>query len=89
MRGYKDIWVWASTLSQANRARFHCRFRNRRREVPSVTVIRNVMMQVGPEALDRAINNWLAVHYGNRHESIAVDGKTMRGAVVDSEGQQV
>ncbi len=89
MRGYKDIWVWASTLSQANRARFRCRFRNRRREVPSVTVIRNVMIQVGPEALDRAINNWLAAHYGDTHESIAVDGKTMRGAVVDNDGQQV
>ncbi len=89
MRGYKDIWVWASTLSQANRARFRCRFRNRRREVPSVTVIRNVMIQVGPEALDRAINNWLAAHYGDTHESIAVDGKTMRGAVVDRDGQQV
>ena len=89
MRGYKDIWVWASTLSQASRTRFRCRFRNRRREVPSLTVIRNVMIQVGPEALDRAINNWLAEHYGDAHESIAVDGKTMRGAVVDNEGQQV
>ena len=89
MRGYKDIWVWASTLSQASRTRFRCRFRNRRREVPSLTVIRNVMIQVGPEALDRALNNWLAEHYGDAHESIAVDGKTMRGAVVDNEGQQV
>ena len=50
MRGYKDIWVWASTLSQANRARFRCRFRNGYRKVPSLTVIRNVVMQVGPEA---------------------------------------
>ena len=89
MRGYKDIWVWASTLSEASRTRFRCRFRNRRREVPSLTVIRNVMIQVGPEALDRALNNWLAEHYGDAHESIAVDGKTMRGAVVDNEGQQV
>ena len=69
MRGYKDIWVWASTLSQASRTRFRCRFRNRRREVPSLTVIRNVMIQVGPEALDRAINNWLAEHYGDAHEA--------------------
>ena len=76
MRGYKDIWVWASTLSEASRTRFRCRFRN-------------VMIQVGPEALDRALNNWLAEHYGDAHESIAVDGKTMRGAVVDNEGQQV
>ena len=89
MRGYKDIWVWASTLSQANRSRFRCRFRNGRREVPSLTVIRNVMIQAGPEVLDRAINNWLAAHYGDAQESIAVDGKTMRGAVVDCEGQQV
>ena len=59
MRGYKDIWVWASTLSEASRTRFRCRFRNRRREVPSLTVIRNVMIQVGPEALDRALNSWL------------------------------
>ena len=70
MRGYKDIWVWASTLSEASRTRFRCRFRNRRREVPSLTVIRNVMIQVGPEALDRALNNWLAEHYGDAHESM-------------------
>ena len=50
MRGDKDIWVWASTLSQANRARFRCWLHNGYSEVPLLTVIRNVVMQLGPEA---------------------------------------
>ena len=60
MRGYKDIWVWASTLSEASRTRFRCRFRNRRREVPSLTVIRNVMIQVGRKPwTGRSTTGWL------------------------------
>ena len=39
-RGYKAISQWAQDLGQKARARFRCRYRNGRYEVPSRTLIR-------------------------------------------------
>jgi hypothetical protein len=43
MRGYKAISLWAQDLSQPARARFRCRYRERRYLVPSRTVFREVL----------------------------------------------
>ena len=86
MRGYKDISLWVKSLSNHARSRFKCRKRNGRYEVPCRTVIRNVLIRVGPEQLDRALNAWNA-QYGSLDESLAIDGKTMCNAV-DAEQRQ-
>ena len=86
MRGYKAISLWAEDLSQKARERFRCRHRNRRYEVPSRSIIRDVLVRVDPVHLDQALQRWNAC-YGETDEALAIDGKTMRGAV-DDEGRQ-
>ena len=80
MRGYKDISLWAKSLGNNARSRFKCRKRNGRYEVPSRSVIRNVLTSVDPAQLDRALNAWNA-QYGSMDESLAIDGKTMCNAI--------
>lgn len=89
MRGYKAIGLWAQDLSQQARARFRCRYRNRRYEVPSRTVIREVLTRVDPDALNSALQGWNLQHAENENEDEAgaVDGKTMRNAI-DADGRQ-
>ncbi len=60
--------------------------REGRYEVPSRTVIRNVLIGVDPEQLDQALNAWNA-QYGGMDESLAIDGKTMCNAI-DETGRQ-
>jgi hypothetical protein len=86
MRGYNDIALWAASLSQQARSRFRCRKRAGRYEVPSRTVIRNVLIKVDPEQLDWALNVWNN-QYAGLDESLAIDGKTMCNAL-DSDGKQ-
>ena len=85
-RGYKAIAAWAADLSQQARARFRCRYRNGRYEVPSRTVIREVLTRVDPDALDRALQRWNAQQAAT-DEGLAIDGKTMCNAI-DAAGHQ-
>jgi hypothetical protein len=85
MCGYKAISQWAQDLGQKARARFRCCYRNRYYAVPSRTVIREVLIRVAPEALDRALQRWNAQHADD--EGLAIDGKTMCNAI-DAEGRQ-
>ncbi len=85
-RGYKAISEWAEDLGQKARARFRCRYRNGRYEVPSRTRIRDVLTRVDPGSLDRALQGW-NVQYAATDEGLAVDGKTMCNAI-DEEGRQ-
>ena len=50
-------------------------------------VIRDVLMRVDPEELDRALGAW-NVLWADKDRSLAIDGKTMRRAV-DEQGRQV
>ena len=68
------------------RARFRCRYRNGRYEVPSRTVIREILTRVDPGALDRALQRW-NTQYAVFDEGLAIDGKTMCNAI-DEEGRQ-
>ena len=86
MRGYKDISGWTKQLGSKARARFQCRYRNRRYIVPSESIIRNVLIRVDPAQLDQALMHWNAA-YGALDESLAIDGKTMCNAI-DDEGRQ-
>jgi len=86
MRGYLAISDWAKSLSQKARERFGCRYENRRYIVPSLSIIRDVLIRVDPVHLDHALQRWNQV-YGQEDESLAVDGKTMCNAI-DDQGYQ-
>ena len=87
MRGYQAISDWANSLGQKARQRFGCRYRNKCYSVPSLSIIREVMIRVDPVHLDRALQRWNQV-YGVHDESLAIDGKTMCNAI-DDHGHQV
>lgn len=85
-KGYSEIHEWADALGQNARSYFRCRVETGKRVVPSLYVIRDLMVRVDPLALDRALQRWNALH-GTNDESLAIDGKTMRNAI-DEEGRQ-
>jgi hypothetical protein len=85
MRGYQAISRWAQDLSQQARARFRCRYRERRYQVPCRTVIREVLVRVDPDALSAALQRW-NLQYAD-DEALAIDGKTLCHAI-DDDGRQ-
>lgn len=86
MRGYRAISDWANSLGQKARERFKCRCEKGRFIVPSEYVIRDVLIRVDPQHLDRALQQWNEA-YGKQDQSLAIDGKTMCNAI-DDEGYQ-
>ncbi|EAR22051.1 transposase family protein [Nitrococcus mobilis] len=86
MQGYKSMAEWASSLAQAARRRFGCRRVNGHYLVPSLYVIRDCLVRLGPEALDRRLQAWQAAQL-NSEEALAMDGKIMKGGV-DHTGAQ-
>lgn len=86
MHGYKAMAEWAQSLGQGARRRFGCRRDNGRYLVPSEFVIRDCLVRVEPDALDRALLAWNQAGL-EPHEALALDGKTMKGAV-DAQGAQ-
>jgi len=86
MRGYKAISDWADSLGQKARERFNCRREKGRYVVPSESIIRDVLIRVNPEDLDRALQRWNEA-YAGEDESLAIDGKTMCNAI-DDQGYQ-
>jgi hypothetical protein len=86
MDGYKAMAGWARDLGTKARERFGCRIENRQRLVPSESIIRDLLIRVDPDALDRALQRWNA-DYGQTDQSLAIDGKTMRNAI-DADGRQ-
>ncbi|MDN5850724.1 MAG: DUF4338 domain-containing protein [Nitrococcus sp.] len=86
MRGYKAIAQWVDDLSQSARARFGCRYRQGRYEVPCTFTIRDVLIRVGPGALDQALKRHNAL-YAEADEALAIDGKILCNAI-DEDGRQ-
>lgn len=86
MRGYKAISNWVEGLGQAARARFGCRRVKGRYEVPSLFVIRDCLVRIDPDSLDRELSQWCQA-WGIADEALALDGKTMKNAV-DESGRQ-
>jgi predicted transposase YbfD/YdcC len=85
-RGYKAISEWADDLGQKARARFRCRYRDGRYEVPSRTLFREVLTRVDPASLDLALQGWNG-QFAATDEGLAIDGKTMCNAI-DEDGRQ-
>ncbi|MBU2483397.1 MAG: DUF4338 domain-containing protein [Proteobacteria bacterium] len=86
MRGYQAIADWANGLGPKARERFRCRFENRRYVVPCYYTIRDLLIRVDPEHLDRALQRWNEA-FGVEDQSLAIDGKTMCNAL-DDQGRQ-
>jgi hypothetical protein len=86
LRGYKAIAEWAEDLGPKARERFRCRREKGRFLVPSESIIRDVLIRVDPVALDRALQQWNAA-FGEKDQSLAIDGKTMKNAL-DEQGRQ-
>jgi len=84
--GYKGIYQWAQGLGVKARERFNCYYKNGEFHVPSEFVIRDALIRVDPDALDKVLSLW-STRYAQEDESLAIDGKTMRGAI-DSDGKQ-
>ena len=53
--------------------------------MPSESIIRDCPIRVDTAALDQALQRWNAA-FGQTHESLAIDGKTMCNAI-DAQGQ--
>ena len=86
MRGYLAISDWAKSLGHKARQRFGCRYQNGCYIVPSLSIIRDVLIRVDPVHLDRALQRWNHA-YAQQDETLAIDGKTMRNAI-DDQGRQ-
>jgi hypothetical protein len=86
MRGYQAIADWAKSLGPKARERFGCRCEKGRYVVPSLYVIRDLLIRVDPAHLDRALQCWNQT-YAQQDESLAIDGKTMCNAI-DEQGNQ-
>jgi len=78
--GYKGISTWVNSLGQKALINFRCRREKGKRVAPSLSIIRNVLIGVDPDGLETALQRWTAT-YGKKDASLAIDGKTMRGAI--------
>ncbi len=85
---YKAMAEWAEALGQKARKRFKCYYHRELKafQVPSETIIRNVLIRVDPKELNEAIQQWNR-KFAQHDESLAIDGKTMRNAI-DDDGRQ-
>ena len=87
MEGYKGISDWAKSLSQGARARFSCRYENGEYKVPSEYIIRNILIRVDADQLNKSFQLWNE-KYAEEDETLAIDGKTMKAAI-DGNGKQI
>ena len=85
---YKSMAEWAEALGQKARKRFKCYYHRELKifQVPSETIIRNVLIRVDPKELNEAIKQWNQ-QFAQYDESLAIDGKTRRNAI-DDDGRQ-
>ena len=57
-RGYKAMGTWAEQLSQSARAGLRCRCERNHYRVPSESIIRDVLLRVDRQNLERALERW-------------------------------
>jgi hypothetical protein len=88
-RGYSAIAEWAARLTQSQLKRLRARYNRRteRFEPPSEPTIRRILQGAEVAALDASLSDWL-LGLTDSDDAVAVDGKTLRGAVRE-DGTQV
>jgi Domain of unknown function (DUF4338)/DDE_Tnp_1-associated len=79
-RGYLAISAWAGELGDKARERFGCQRINDSRTVPSVSTMRKILLEIGPDDLDSALQGWNET-YGQQDESLILNGNTMCTAI--------
>lgn len=84
-RSYLAISQWAQRTSQAMRRRFRCRRdpTSNLLVVPSEPTIRRMLREINAQAVDDVIGQWL-FSLADPTDPIAIDGKTMRGAMQEN-----
>lgn len=85
-RGYLEIGEWIQAQSDAVLQHFKVGRRRGRLQRPSVYCIRNALVKTDPDQFDRAMRAWCESIDG-ADAAIALDGKTLRGAIDDNERQ--
>lgn len=86
MRSYEAIFDWADSLTQKSREHFRCRYEKGRYRVPSLSILRDVLVRVDPQELEAAFMAWNKA-YAQDDASLAIDGKVMCNAI-DAKGRQ-
>ena len=86
MRGYKAISEWVDDLGPKALERFRVRRRDGQYRAPSLSAMRSLLIRVDPAQLDAALRAWHEAH-GSGDSALAIDGKTLRGAI-DADGNQ-
>jgi hypothetical protein len=81
-RGYTAIAEWASRLTQPQLKRLRARYnpRTKRFEAPSEPTIRRILQGGDVASFDASLSDWL-LGLTDPTQAVAVDGKTLRGAV--------
>jgi hypothetical protein len=57
-RGYKAMGTWAEQLSQSTRQALRCRCERNHYQVPSESIIRDVLLRVDRQHLESALERW-------------------------------
>lgn len=86
MRSYESISDWAESLTQTARGHFRCRYEKGRYVVPSLSILRDLLVRVEPTELEAAFHCWNDA-YAQDDSSLAIDGKVMCNAI-DASGRQ-
>ena len=76
----------ARRLSPRGLQRFRVRRRDGRDRPPGLSAIRSLLIRVDPARRDAALGTWHEAH-GSGDSALAIDGKTIRGAI-DDDGKQ-
>ena len=84
--GYKAMCEWIQDLSPSVLAYFRCPISKKGPRRPSTHCMRSILMKVPTEQIDAALHKWLEAQ-GLADTALAVDGKTLRGAI-NEEGHQ-
>lgn len=87
-KGYLEIREWVEAQSdQVLRRYFRVGIRRGQVQRPSIYCIRQALISVDPEQFDGALREW-QLSVDGFDEAIAIDGKTIRGAI-DDNGRQI
>lgn len=86
MKSYESISDWAESLTQKARGYFRCRYTKGHYVVPSLSIIRDVLVRTEPLELEVAFQCWNEAH-AQEDSSLAIDGKVMCNAI-DGAGRQ-
>ena len=83
MRGYKAIGEWVDDPGSRVLKRFHVRRRNGQLRPPGLSTIRRAPISVDPARFDAALRAWREAT-GSDDSALAIEGKTIRGAIDDN-----